>query len=296
MQFSDLSLLELTLAALGGGGVGFLSGVFGVGGGFLLVPVLNIVLKIPMELAVGSGACQVLGPATTSILARRINREHWRLPLTIAGGLFVGVFSGARLLQSAKQHGNVTVLQRTIPLAELTVLTVYFVLLTLLGCFALWEVHRYRQGRELKKGWLASWRIPPCVEFPALNHRILSITTLSFFGLIVGFLAGLLGMSGGLILLPGLIYLLGLRTHTSILSSLVIVWIVAAQSTVAHAWLGNIDISLVIALLLGGTFGARLGSELGIKLGGRQLRHGFGWLLLLTALLIAGRLSKLLLF
>ena len=66
------SMLDLALVGLAGGGVGLLSGIFGVGGGFLIVPVLNIALKIPMELAVGAGACQGLGPATTSLLARRV--------------------------------------------------------------------------------------------------------------------------------------------------------------------------------------------------------------------------------
>ena len=89
MEFSSVSMLvPVTLA---GAAVGVVAGLFGVGGGFLLVPVLNIVLRIPMELAVGAGACQVLGPATTSLLARRVAREHLRLPLTIAGGLFRGL-------------------------------------------------------------------------------------------------------------------------------------------------------------------------------------------------------------
>ena len=81
--------LELALVGLAGGGIGFVSGMFGIGGGFLIVPVLNIGLKVPIELAVGAGACQGLGPATTALLARRVSTADVRMPLTIAGGLFV---------------------------------------------------------------------------------------------------------------------------------------------------------------------------------------------------------------
>ena len=98
-----------------------------------------------------------------------------------------------------------------------------------------------------------------------------------------------------MVLLPALIYLLGLRTHKAVLNTVVIVWIIALQATVVHAWHGNIDLMLVIALLLGGTLGARIGSEVSQKMGGGQLRSGFGWLLLATALLIAAKIAWFLL-
>ncbi len=288
-------MLDLALVTLAGGGVGFLSGVFGVGGGFLIVPVLNIALGIRMDLAVGAGACQGLGPATTSLLARRIALSHVRLPLTIAGGLFVGVFSGTNVLQLAKQHEAITIpwTGNSVPPAELVVLVTYFFLLLGVGLFALWEVSRPHKPELAKTVLTTLRRIPPCAEFPEFEQPRMSIPVLSWFGLVIGFLAGLLGMSGGLILLPGLIYLFGIRTHQAIFSSLVIVWLVAAQSTIAHAWYGHVKLPLVVALLFGGTVGARLGSEVSEKLGGRQLRQSFGWLLLAAAALIGGRLGRL---
>ena len=294
MYSTNFGMLDLAFAAAAGGGVGFLSGLFGIGGGFLLVPVLNIVLKVPIEFAIGAGACQVLGPSTTSLLARDLERRQLRLPLIITGGLFVGVFCGARVLQIAKQHGDVSLAAKTVPLAELIVMSIYLVLLLVLGLSALWEVRARNSGRSIRRGLIADMRIPPYAEFPEFAGPM-SVPILAWFGLVIGFFAGLLGMSGGLILLPGLIYLLGLKTHESVTSSLIIVWIVAVQSTVVHAWHDNIDIALVMALLFGGTIGARLGSELSEKLGGRQLRQRFGWLLLFTALLIAARLVRLML-
>jgi hypothetical protein len=292
LDFAD-SLATLLPAVLAGAGVGFLSGVFGIGGGFLIVPVLNLVLRIDMEIAVGTGACQVLGPATTSLLARRVQLRHLRLPLTIAGGLLVGVFSGAHLLESAKQQGAVVLWGRSINAVDLIVLPSYFVLLLAIGGFAFWESGREQTGRKIGRGWIAGWRIPPFGEFDEFDRPQVSIVTISCFGLGVGFVSGLLGMSGGLILIPGLIYLLGMKTHKAVLSSLIIVWIVAFQSTIAHAWHGNVDLPLVVALLLGGTAGARFGSEIGGKLHGRRFRQRFSWLLLTAAVLIGASLIRL---
>lgn len=287
---------RLALVALAGGGVGFLSGVFGVGGGFLLVPVLNIALKIPMPLAVGAGACQVLGPATTSLLTRRVGLDHLRLPLTISGGLLIGVFSGAYLLQLAadqREPVEMPLTGNSVNLAELLVLLTYFCLLFGVGLFALWEVRQPSKPQFFKTILKHVRRIPPCADFSEFDRSSMSIPVLAWFGLAVGFLAGLLGMSGGLVLLPGLIYMLGIRTHQAVSSSLVIVWIVAVQSTIAHAWHEHIHLPLVLALLFGGTVGARLGTEFSEKLGGRQLRSSFGWLLLGTSALIAGKLVRM---
>ncbi|NOX54829.1 MAG: sulfite exporter TauE/SafE family protein [Planctomycetes bacterium] len=295
MGFSQLTFQQLGGAVVAGGAVGYLSGLFGVGGGFLLVPLLNIVLGIPIELAVGAGPCQVLGPATTSLLARRVGKADLRLPLIIALGLLIGVFWGARLLEAAKQQGRIAWNGQSIPLAELVVLSLYWILLVVLGAFSLWEVRRSQRRRPIPRGWIRRWRIPPYATLPDSDGQDISIPVVSWFAVAVGFLAGLIGTSGGLILLPSLIYLVGLTTHRAVLNTIVIVWIVAAQSTIAHAWHDNINLVLVMSLLLGGTIGARLGAVTSLRLGGRQLRHRFGWLLLGTAVLIALRLAKRLL-
>ncbi len=292
------SLWNLTCAVLAGAGVGFLSGVFGLGGGFLIVPVLNIVVVgLPIEMAVGAGACQVLGPATTSLLARRVERRHFRFPLTMMGGLLVGVFAGVAVLEWAKgfgTEGHVTVFSHTVPFIDVVVLTVYFCLLFSVGLFVIWES---RGGHSKSAGpngcFLGRLRIPPYAMLSEFPTGSVSIVVLAWFGLAVGFLSGFLGMSGGLILLPGLIYLLGISTQQAVTSSLVLVWLVAFQNTIAHAWHGHIDLRLVTALLISGTIGARLGSDIGVKLAGRKLRSRFGWLLIFTAAVILLRLFSI---
>lgn len=282
----EFGIGEFLLTGVVGTLVGFLAGMFGVGGGFLIVPVLNIVLNVPMQLAVGSAACQVLGPATTSVLARRPQWVEFKLPLIVTGGLLVGVFAGASLL-----HGLTAPLGET-PAANRGadfVLAVYVVLLVTLGLFALWESGRELAGRPLQTGWLATVRIPPRAAV-AGNAKPMSIPILAWFGLIVGFLSGLLGISGGLLLLPGLIYVLGLEWHRAVTASMVIVWIVAVQSTIAHSLHDHIRLPIVLGLLFGGTLGARLGVEWSRGLSPVRGRQSFGWLALGTAVLIGGKL------
>lgn len=286
-------LIDFLLISAAGGLIGFLAGMFGVGGGFLLVPILNIVLGIPMELAVGASACQVLGPATTSLLARKIKGRDLFFPLVITGGLMLGVITGTNILEHAKDLAAVKINGRTIIVAELVVLIVYFLMLLGLGILSLRSARR--TDAELSKAVLKDrLLIPPIARFPDLFEGSLSIPVIAWFGLGLGLISGLLGISGGILLLPMLIFGLGIPTHRAITCSLVIVWIVAFQSTVAHAWHGNVNIMIVIALLLGGTVGARLGSDLNARLKGLQLRQQFGWLLLSVALMIGVRLVFLL--
>ncbi|HBL47678.1 sulfite exporter TauE/SafE family protein [Gimesia sp.] len=284
---------DFFLISSAGGLIGFLAGMFGVGGGFLLVPILNIVLGIPMELAVGASACQVLGPATTSLLARKIKFRDLFFPLVITGGLLLGVIAGTGILEHAKSSTSVVLNARNIIVADLVVLIAYLFMLTGLGVLSLRSARR--DDSELK-GTLFTERfqIPPVARFPSLVEEPLSIPVIAWFGLGLGLLSGLLGISGGLLLFPVLIFGLGIPTHRAITCSLMIVWIVAFQSTIAHAWHGNINIMIVIALLLGGTVGARLGSDLNARLKGLQLRRQFGWLLLSVALMIGARLVFLL--
>ena len=289
-----LTWTDFLLVMLVNGIIGFLSGMFGFGGGFLLVPILNISLGIPMTFAAGASVCQVLGPATTSLLARDIEPARFRLPLIITGGLLVGASAGAWTLHLLSGDTTLTIGGKNLPAADFVVLAIYLILLLSLGGFSLYEVWREGRDRPVPRGWLARWTPLPRAAFSEFEGKEQSILVLSWFGLAVGFSAGLLGNSGGVLLLPGLVYLLGMRTQQAVMSSLVIVWVLSMISTAAHAWLGHVDLRLVAALLIGGTFGARFGSEIGLKLHGLQLRRWFGRLILLTSLLILYRLVRML--
>jgi uncharacterized membrane protein YfcA len=274
--------------------VGGLSGVFGVGGSFLLVPILHVVLEIPIEMAVGSTACQVLGPSTAALLARRVTRVQLRLPLIITGGIIMGVVLGTLILHEAGQFGKVQINSRNVDASELLVLGTYLFMLVGIGLFSLYEVRRQLAGNPVARGALARLSIPPVDTFPELGVGVLSIPILSMFGLVTGITAGMLGISGALLLIPGLVYLLDIRSRKAILASLIVVWITSFLATISHAWQGHVDLALTIALMLGGTIGARIGSELSSRLEGRSLRSGIGWLSLFAAGLVLFQLYQLL--
>lgn len=276
--------MEWILASLVAFVVGAVSAVFGVGGGFILVPVLSSLLDIPMNIVVGSVASYVLGPATTALLYREVKVIDWRLPLILTGGLFVGVLLGGSTLNAFSKTTDQFIN------ADVLVLGAYLTVLTLLGLFSLWESERAAKFRPISRGWLNGMMIPPVVTLREWDDRKISISMFVWFGLVVGFLSGLLGFSGGLLIVPGLLYLFGVPAQQTVASSMVVVWIVSFQSTIVHSWSGNVDLKFVAALLAGGTIGARIGSSIGRRLKSQQLRRNFGILALCTALFVAFRL------
>lgn len=282
-----MKVVEVLIAVTAGGWVGFLAGLFGIGGAFLLVPVLQLTLSISVQTIVGSVVCYILGPATAALLARRLREEDVRLPVTMAGGLLVGVYLGTRLLESLKDAGTAGTPART----ELLVSLGYLVTLSLVGVFLLWESHQAAAGRPLPRGYLLRWRLPPSMPLPGGDGRRVSIPVLCWFAIGVGVLGGCLGISGGLVLVPGLVYLFGLQTQRAVVASLVIVWLVAVQGTIAHGWYGNVDLVLVACLLFGGTIGARIGSGVGQRWAGAKLRARFGWLVVFAAVLVLVKLG-----
>jgi len=292
----DFSLLNFIVIVAAGGGIGWLAGLFGVGGGFLIVPILNIVLGVPVELAVGASACQILGPATTALLARRMTLPALNFPLTLAGGLFLGVTAGTLTFRQLESIGEIVLLGHQVSPAQLSVLSIYFCVMVLIGVFSLWETSRSKAGTPVSTGWIANWKLPPLASFREFEGGRVSLPIVCWFGLGTGFLSGLLGMSGGLILIPGMIYLLGMRVEKAVLPTLVIVWMISFQATIVHAWNGFVDLRLVAALLVGGTLGAQLGARTGQLWGGIKLRERFGWLLLLSACLIAYKIIRMLYF
>lgn len=290
----DWTLASIFFASAVGGVVGVLSGLFGVGGGFLLVPILNTVLGVPMPLAVGSTACYTLGPATVAVLSRKPSSGFLELPLILSGGLFVGVWIGAKAISSLGTS-TLQVLSYQIATVDLLVLTCYAGLMLTIAWLTLRKAPgggRRKSGVQ-RKGLLTSVPLRPIAHIPDLRPATYSIPLLAWLGLTVGILSGFLGMSGGLVLVPAAIYLLGLRAHDAATVTIGIVWLVSFQSTFMHALYGNIQRSLVVALLVCGTVGASLGSTLGARLTGPQLRRGFGILVLASAAIVIFRLVTL---
>lgn len=290
----DWTGATISIVAVVGGVVGFVSGLFGVGGGFLLVPVVNALLGVPMPIAVGSTASYSLGQATTAMLARRPTSGFVQLPLIIAGGLLGGVFIGTECLHTLESAGHVSLAGRSLPAVDVIVLTGYAMLLAVICCTSSLDAWRHvESGRHHRRGLLAGLMIPPVAQIPDLRPARYSIPVVAMLGVIIGLLSGLLGMSGGLVLIPAAVFLLGLRVHDASTMTIVIVWIVSLQSSAIHALRSNVDLWLVAALLVSGAVGARLGAEIGIRLPARSLKVGFAALVFVALGIVVARMCTL---
>lgn len=281
-----MTLTELLITAIAGFGAGGLAGMFGVGGGFLLVPLLTAFLDLPAAVIVGSAGCAVLGPATTSLLARRTQAEDWRLPAVLFGGLMTGVVIGARFIDQLEELAPNFV--------ERGVLASYGVLLIALGTWTAIDVWLSTNEKRLPRGWLRMTRVRPTMEIQSEASQSttkISIPIATIAAVIVGALCGFLGMSGGLVTVPLFLFGFGLRMRSAIRSSLVAVWLVSLQSTIVHAWLDHISLQIVVCLLIGGAIGAQLATVWSRRLAPIFLRAGFSGLLLSCAAFVFIRLA-----
>ncbi|WP_237226262.1 sulfite exporter TauE/SafE family protein [Rubinisphaera sp. JC750] len=274
--------MESLIILISGTVVGLVAGLFGVGGSFLLVPLLTFATNVPAEILIGSCACQVLGPATAAILSYRIRLKELQIPFILLGGIVSGTLMGARGLQAVNDYGDADSVSSVVQMS-------YLLLIWSLGLFSLWEANRHRRMKPISIGWLTMPWIKPTLEvFGRQRRHAISIVALSLFGVIVGLLSGFLGLSGGVILVPGLHYLFGIPTKRSARLSMILVGMIAVQAIFIHAGYHRIDLKIVGMLLVGGTVGAQVGVILSDRTTGGTLRKQFAWLLLASALGLTG--------
>lgn len=282
-----LPIAGVSLDAIGlfllGAAVGVLSGVFGVGGGFLLTPLL-IFIGVPPAVAVASSANQLVGASVSGALAhwRRGNLDFLMGGLMLIGGL-AGSTLGVWLLALWRREGHV----------ELVISLSYALLLSTLGALMLVEstrawLRRYKPGAGHRKLHQHSWLhgLPFKLRFRRSKLYISALLPI-FLGFVVGVLSGVMGVGGGFIMVPAMIYLLGMPTAMVPGTSLFQIIFVTAAVTVLQAVENNtVDVVLAMVLLVGGVIGAQLGTRWGAKLRGEELRA----LLALIVLVVAAKL------
>lgn len=281
LPIAGISLDAVALLALGAV-VGVLSGIFGIGGGFLLTPLL-IFIGVPPAVAVASSANQLVGASVSGALA------HWRrgnLDLQMAGVLLIGGLAGSSL------GVWLFALVRRLGQIELVISLSYAFLLSLLGVLMLAESVRALlrrrvpgAGRKLHQHtWLHG--LPLKVRFRRSKLYISALLPLGL-GFAVGILSAVMGVGGGFVMVPAMIYILGMPTAVVPGTSLFQIIFVAAFVTVLQSVEnGTVDVLLVLILLVGGVLGAQLGSRLGTKLRGEQMRA----LLAIIVLAVAAKL------
>jgi uncharacterized membrane protein YfcA len=282
LPIAEMSVNILLLLGMGAG-VGLLSGMFGVGGGFLMTPLL-IILGVPPAVAVGTEANQVVAASASGFLAhmRRGNVDFRMGSVLLAGGM-AGSALGVWLFFELRQIGQI----------DLVIELGYTVFLAVIGTLMLVEsirtlLHR-EHGRAATRGagrhtWVHG--LPLKMRFRKSKLYISALLPLTI-GFVVGVLAAILGVGGGIVMLPAMIYILGMPTSVVVGTSLFQIVFVTASATFLHAYNNQtVDIVLAALLLLGAVVGAQYGSKIGTLLRGEQLRA----LLALVVLVVTAKL------
>ena len=271
--------------------IGIFSGLFGVGGGFLLVPLLNAVFGVPYNIAIGSSLFQMVG---TSAAASLKHRDYGNIDYKLAGfilmGSIIGVESGARTLMWLKSVGTIMIHGSLISKMDLWISIVYIILLSLVGISMFLESKKAKK-RAPRGGVvdtifsqkIQNVKIPPLISLPISNIEYISIYYLIALGFGVGILSGLLGIGGAFIMNPALIYLFGVPTSIAIGTSLFQTIFVSGYGAITHFFKGNVNFALVACILVGSLVGSQLGAKIHNRLRGAHVRYYFSLLIFFAA-------------
>jgi len=251
-----------------GGIVGFLSGLFGVGGGFLMTPLL-IFIGIPAAVAAATDSAQITAGATSGVVSHaRLGNVDFKMGLAMAAGGWPGGFLGVHVVYLLRTMGNF----------DFYLKFVYVVLLGFTGGTMFFEgirALRRRSGRaEPGPGRLASFfdRAPFQMEFPKSGLRA-SLLEPAAVGFLVGILAAFLGVGGGFMLIPAMVYIIGIPTRIAVGTGLFQEILICAFVTLRQATSNHtVDLLLAVALFLGSTVGAQIGVLANRRLRGEQIR------------------------
>ncbi len=275
--------VNIYLLLLIGGGVGLLSGMFGVGGGFLITPLLFFI-GVPPAVAVATSANQIVASSVSAILTHiRRRTVDFRMGWILLGGGLAGSGLGIVVFNYLKALGQV----------DLMIRIFYVVFLGGIGALMFVEslraILRSRSAQPVpakrpSHGWIAV--LPFKMRFRTSGLYISVIPPLGV-GAMVGFLAAIMGVGGGFIMVPAMIYLLNMPTRVVIGTSLFQIIFVSAFTALMHAMTNHtVDMILAVLLLVGGVVGAQIGAQIGLMLKAEQLR-------ILLAILVLGVCIKI---
>tara|TARA_A100001388_G_scaffold276664_1_gene265006 strand:- start:1200 stop:2120 length:921 start_codon:yes stop_codon:yes gene_type:complete len=247
--------------------VGFMSGLFGVGGGFLMTPIL-IFMGIPPATAVGTEANHILGSSVSGAIAhgRKKNIDYEIGLFLLVGGIF-GSTLGVVFFKFLRESGNI----------DLIISLMYIIFLAVIGTLMLIEssLSIIRKGNvrlSNKRKRNISHYLPLKYKFKQSKIYV-SILVPVVIGAFVGILSALMGVGGGFVMVPAMIYLLGMNTVYAIGTSLFQIVFVTTNVVILQATYNqSVDILLAIFLLIGGVIGAQIGSRYSSRLKGEHLR------------------------
>lgn len=283
LPIAEVSVNAFLLLGIGGI-VGVLSGMFGVGGGFLITPLLFFI-GIPPAVAVATGVNQVVASSVSGVLAHLRRRTvDIRMGLVLLAGGFAGSLAGIWVFSRMRDMGQI----------DLFVQLSYVLFLGSIGLLMFQESVRAmrrasRPDAKPRRLHQHLWvhKLPLKMKFRTSGLYISVIPPIGV-GVAVGFLAAIMGVGGGFIMVPAMIYLLGMPTKVVVGTSLFQIIFVTAFTTMMHAATTfSVDILLALLLIIGGVVGAQMGTRLGLRLKAEQLRI----LLALLVLTVAGKIA-----
>ena len=265
--------------------VGVLSGLFGVGGGFLMTPLL-ILMGIPPAVAVASEANHILAASFSGLLAhiRRYNVDFKMGFILLIGGVLgsaIGVLVLKKLLDIGQEKFFIT--------------SSYIIVLASVGIWMLVEsintIKKRRSGKRKRLHehiWLHG--LPFKVRFRK-SHLYISVIPPLFIGFFVGILSSIMGVGGGFILVPAMIYILGMPTQIVVGTSLLQIVFVTGVATILHSYVNQtLDVMLSSLLLLGAVIGAQIGTKIMVHLNGEQIRFLLSVIILLVVFVLIGEM------
>jgi len=273
--------------------VGLLGGFFGVGGGFLAGP-LMFWSGVPMNFVVGTDLAHMTGK---SIVAAKRHRTLGHVDIKLGAlmivGTIIGVEIGANIIEALETAGNI----------DQVIGITYIVILFIISTFTAWEsikAIRMIRSEKLAVNEVVAFahisrrvhtiRIWPMISLPGSGIAEVSLWIVLGVGMITGVLAGALGVGGGFIRMPMLIYLLGVPTHVAVGTDLFEIIFSAGYGTLTHAVKGNVDVLMALVMQTGAAVGAQIGAVATRYFAGPRIRLFFSILPLIGAILVLIRL------
>ena len=273
----------LVLAALGLA-AGLMAGMFGIGGGFFITPALNMVCGIPMSIAVSSSLCQQIGTSVGSFLKHRQLRggEPW-IDMYMLGGGLMGAHAGALGLAALENLGELSPFGQPVPAVKLVLQLLYvaFLLVTLVPTLRGMRRRAPTAPGTRDSAALLRVSLPPMAWLPNLGVRA-SVPVMAYIGFLAGFMSGLLGVGGGILILPILVYGMGLRLRDAAGTGIIVLFVNVVWGTGIHAWAGNVHLGVALGVLAGSAIGTQLGARTTHSLSSRALNRWFAGLLAFT--------------
>lgn len=291
---SGVTVNPLLLAGIGFL-VGILGGFFGVGGGFIAGPMM-FWTGVPMNFVVGTDLAHMTGKSIVAAKRHRaLGHVDIKLGALMVTGTIIGVEIGARVIEALEAAGTI----------DIVIGVVYIAILIIISLFTAWESIRALRmirtdrldvkdaiGFEGISRRVHGLKLPPMISFPDSGIESISLWTVLGVGLITGVLAGSLGVGGGFIRMPMLIYIVGVPTHVAVGTDLFEIMFSSGFGMLTHALKGNVDVLMALVMHTGAAIGAQIGAVSTRFFIGPRIRLFFSVLPLIGAILVLVRLMS----